>query len=216
MPAKKKDTKKPESTRSVRKLVADVFASMDGVMQAPGGAEEDPDENFRHGGWSMAYWDEAMGKVMDETMAKPSEIVLGRKTYDIFVGYWPKRDDENAAILNRATKHVASRSRKKLEWANASLLDLDVVAAVRALKQKPGPPLHTIGSANLLQTLLKNDLVDELELWIFPVVVGTGKKLFDGGGIPTAWKLTKSVTSTTGVLMLHYERNGDIVYASAM
>ncbi len=188
-----------------------MFVSMDGVLQAPGGPDEDPDSGFRLGGWSMTYWDESMDRTMGETMSKPSDLVLGRKTYDIFAAYWPTRDDRNARALNRAVKYVASRTPRKLEWENSKLLEGDVASAVKDLKQKAGPPLHVIGSGNLLQTLLKNDLVDELEIWVFPVVLGSGKRLFGDGAIPTAWKLTRSSTSSTGVLLQHYERAGDII-----
>lgn len=199
-----------------RRIVAQTFVSMDGVMQAPGGPEEDQSTGFRHGGWSMTYWDDAMGRAMGEFLSHPHELLLGRKTYDIFAAYWPNhREQPGASSLNGATKHVASRSGKKLDWENSQLVRGDVVAAVQELKQRPGPPLHVLGSANLLQTLLRNDLVDELELWVFPVVLGSGKRLFDQGAIPTAWHLTRSQTSGTGVLMEHLERAGAVAYGRA-
>lgn len=212
MTSVKKASKKPSSASGHRRLVADEFVSMDGVLQAPGAPEEDPESDFRLGGWSMTYWDELMDRTMGETMSKPSELVLGRKTYDIFAAYWPTRSDRNGRALNAAVKYVASRTARKLEWENAKLLEGDVASAVKDLKQRAGPPLHVIGSGNLLQTLLKNDLVDELEIWVFPVVLGSGKRLFGDGAIPTAWRLTRSITSGTGVLLQHYERAGEIVF----
>lgn len=195
-----------------RKLVAQTFASMDGVMQAPGGMEGDLDSGFDLAGWSMAYWDESMGRVMAEFTSQPADVVLGRRTYDFFASYWPKHRDQVGSSLNQATKYVASRTKRKLDWENAKPLEGDVVTAIRELKREPGLPLHVVGSANLLQTLLRNDLVDELELWVFPVVLGNGKRLFQDGAIPTAWKLVRSQTSDSGVLMLHYERAGEIAH----
>jgi dihydrofolate reductase len=198
---------------SNRRLVAQTFVSMDGVMQAPGGPEEDHEGGFRHGGWSMTYWDDRMDQIMAKGMAEPHDLLLGRKTYDIFAAYWPKHRDEPVAdSLNGATKYVASRTRKALDWENSRLLEGDAQTAVAELKRRPGPPIYVLGSSNLLQTLLKHDLVDALDLWVFPVVLGSGKRLFHDGALPTAWKLTESGTSTTGVLIQHYERSGDIKY----
>jgi dihydrofolate reductase len=162
----------------------------------------------------MTYWDDAMDRAMGESMSQPHELLLGRKTYDIFAAYWPTHRDvePGASSLNQATKYVASRTRKKVDWENSNLLQGDVVAAVKELKRRPGLPIHVLGSSNLLQTLLKHDLVDELELWVFPVVLGSGKRLFDDGTIPTAWKLTRSQASGTGVMMQHYIRAGEIKY----
>ncbi len=202
-----------DTPASSRRIVAQTFLSIDGVMQAPGTPDEDREDGFRLGGWSMAYWDESMERVMIQFLSEPADVLLGRKTYDIFAAFWPSHRDQTGSQLNQATKYVASRTQRKLDWENSRLLEGDLVAAVRKLKQQPGPPIHVVGSANLLQTLLKNDLVDELELWIFPVVVGAGKRLFHDGAIPTAWKLTRFESSGTGVLMEHYERAGDIAFA---
>lgn len=188
---------------------------MDGVMQAPGTPDEDRESDFRLGGWSMSYWDEGMERAMVEFMSQPADVVLGRKTYDIFAAFWPTHRDQTGSQLNQVTKYVASRTQRKLEWENSKLLQGDAVASIQHLKRQPGLPLHVVGSANLLQTLLKNDLVDELDLWVFPVVLGTGKRLFHDGAIPTAWKLTRSQASGTGVLMQHYERAGDIAFLPA-
>jgi dihydrofolate reductase len=200
------------STPDSRKLVAQTFVSMDGVMQAPGGPEEDRDADFRYGGWSLTYWDDVMGRAIGEFTSQPADVLLGRKTYDIFASFWPNHRDQTGSTLNQATKYVASHTKKTLDWENSKLLEGDVVAAIRELKRQPGLPLHVVGSANLLQTLLKNDLVDELDLWVFPVVIGTGKRLFHDGAIPTAWKLISSQTSGTGVVIQHYERAGDIAF----
>lgn len=162
----------------------------------------------------MSYWDHTMERVMGEFMAEPAEVLLGRKTYDIFAAFWPKHRDQMGSTLNQATKYVASRTKKKLDWENSKLLRGELVTAIKELKRQPGLPIHVVGSANLLQTLLKNDLVDELDLWVFPVVIGVGKRLFDDGAIPTAWKLISSQASGTGVLMQHYARAGDIVYGT--
>ncbi len=198
-----------------RKLVIQAFVSLDGVMQAPGGPEEDRDGGFQHGGWSMTYWDDKMGQIMGERMAEPHDLLLGRKTYDIFAAYWPKhRDQPGASALNGSTKYVASREPKKLDWENSRLLQGEIPAAVANLKRQPGPPIHILGSSNFIQTLLEHDLADELDLWTFPVVLGSGKRLFHGGAIPTAWKLTDSQVSTTGVTIQHYERAGNVKYGN--
>ncbi len=186
---------------------------MDGVMQAPGGPEEDMDGGFQHGGWSMTYWDEKMGQIMGKMQAEPHDLLLGRRTYDIFAAYWPKhRDEPGASALNGATKYVASHAPRKLDWENSNLLTGDIPVAVSELKQQRGPPIHVLGSSNFIQSLLKHDLVDELDLWVFPVVLGSGKRIFHEGVIPTAWKLTDSQASTTGVSILQYERAGNINY----
>ncbi len=213
MATKEKADNSEKPVTSIRRVVAQTFVSLDGVMQAPGGPEEDQDGWFRHGGWSMNYWDDAMGRLMEEFVSQPHEILLGRRTYEIFAAYWPlHRDGPVGASLNQSPKHVASRTLKTLEWENSRLLPGDVVAAVRDLKQRPGPPLHVLGSANLLQTLWKQDLVDELDLWVFPVVLGSGKRVFHDGAIPSAWNLTSSQATSTGVMILHYDRAGDITY----
>jgi dihydrofolate reductase len=210
-----KPAKSPNPSAGPRKIVAQTFVSLDGVMQAPGGPDEDRDGNFKHGGWSMKYWDEKMGQLMGQRLAEPHDLLLGRKTYDIFAGYWPKhRDEPYAAPLNNATKYVASRTQRKLEWQNSHLLAGDAAKSVAQLKQQPGRPLSVMGSHNLLQTLFKNDLVDELDLWVFPVVLGTGKRLFHDGAIPTAWKLKDSNVSTTGVVIQRFQRNGAVQYGS--
>jgi dihydrofolate reductase len=186
---------------------------MDGVMQAPGGAEEDRESKFPHGGWSMTYWDAFMGEVMAEEMAVPRDVLLGRKTYEIFADFWPKhREQSGAKELNAATKFVASRTLRSLDWENSHLLEGEASTAVRALKSTDGPDLQVIGSSNLLQTLLRADLVDQVELWIFPVVLGSGKRLFGEGVASGAWRFVDQRSSTTGVQLLRYERGGPILY----
>jgi dihydrofolate reductase len=199
----------------MRKLVVNTFATLDGVMQAPGGPEEDPTGGFDHGGWSVGYWDEAMGQWMGEFMGKPFDLLLGRRTYEIFAAHWPNaRDEPGADELNAATKHVASRTLQSVDWENSQLLEGDVVEAVARLKEQDGPELQVHGSSNLIQTLLEHGLVDELRVWIFPVVLGTGKRLFGEGTVPAGLELVDSKTSTTGVVFLTYTPAGEPRYGS--
>ena len=199
----------------MRKLVTSTFVTLDGVMQGPGGPEEDPTGGFTHGGWSVNYWDDLMGQAMGEAMSRPFDLLLGRKTYEIFAAHWPHATDEpGAGVLNGATKHVASRTLNAVEWQNSILLEGEVAEAVVRLKEEAGPEIQVHGSGNLIQTLLEHDLVDEYRLWIFPVVLGTGKRLFAEGAIPRGLKLVDSKTSTTGVLIATYERSGDVEYGS--
>ena len=178
----------------MRKLTVNTFLTLDGVMQAPGGPEEDPSDGFRFGGWSAPLWDQGMDEVMGGVMGEPFDLLLGRRTYEIFAAHWPNADeratrggdesgvdDEAAAALNSARKYVASRTLDRVDWNNSVLLEGDVVEAVAELKRQPGPEIQVHGSADLLQTLLRSDLVDELSLFTFPVVVGHGKRLFTDG-----------------------------------
>lgn len=199
----------------MRKLIVSTFLTLDGVMQAPGGPEEDDSGGFAHGGWSVPYWDDLVDRFMTETMGQPFDLVLGRRTYDIFAAYWPHAPEEaGAKPLNDATKYVASRGRPRLEWSNSVLIDGDVGEAVAALKREDGPELQVHGSADLLQTLLRHGLVDRFRLLVFPVVVGSGKRLFAGGTIPSALNLVDSTVSTTGVVMGSYEPAGELVTGS--
>jgi dihydrofolate reductase len=199
----------------MRELIVNTFVTLDGVMQAPGGPEEDPSGGFEHGGWSFGYWDEEMQGAMGELMSKPFELVLGRKTYEIFAAYWPHHADEpGAEPLNRATKHVASTTLKNLEWENSQLIEGEVPAGIQGLKDEDGPELQVHGSANLIQTLLEHSLVDEFRLMIFPLVLGTGKRLFDGGTVPAGFEVTSSETSSTGVVMATYRAGAEIKYGS--
>jgi dihydrofolate reductase len=199
----------------MRKLVVNTFLTLDGVMQAPGGPQEDESGGFAHGGWSVTYWDEAMGEVIGKAMSVPFDLVLGRTTYDIFAGHWPHAtDDPGAKPLNDATKYVASRSRPALEWSNSVLIEGDAAQGVAALKQGEGPELQVHGSGNLLQTLIRHGLVDSYRLWLFPLVLGSGKRLFADGTIPAGLKLIDSTVSSTGVVIGTYEPAGEVVTGS--
>jgi dihydrofolate reductase len=201
----------------MRKIIAGAFVSLDGVMQAPGGPDEDPTGGFKHGGWVVPYFDETMGEAVGEMFAKPFDLLLGRKTYDIFAAHWPHvgADDPIGPLFDRITKYVATRNpRLKLGWQNSQRLGTDAVAAVRTLKGEDGPDLLTQGSTELLQTLFRHDLVDEIMVSIFPVVLGEGKKLFGQGAAPTALKLVGSKVSGTGVVINRYVRGGQVATGS--
>ena len=196
----------------MRKIVVLTFLTLDGVMQAPGGPEEDKGGSFKWGGWSVGYWDDYLGKVMGEQMGKPFDLLLGRKTYDIFAAYWPKMGNDNpaAASLNNARKFVVSTTLKKPEWANTTVLKNNVVSEVKKLKEQDGPEIQVHGSSNLIQTLLKHDLVDEFRLKIYPVTLGKGKRLFAEGTIPAGFQLVESKTSPKGVIVATYARAGEV------
>ncbi|VVB62426.1 Uncharacterised protein [uncultured archaeon] len=199
----------------MRKLNVLTFITLDGVMQAPGGPQEDTTGGFKYGGWVAGYWDDILGVVMGQQMAGPFDLLLGRKTYEIFAAYWPyvKSDDPDGPIagkLNSAKKYVASTTLEKLDWNNSTLIKDDIVKEIKNLKQQNGPELQVHGSGNLIQTLLKHDLVDEFHLKIFPITLGTGKRLFSDGTIPAGFKLVDSKTSTTGVIVATYERAGKV------
>ena len=198
-------------------LVVGTFLTLDGVMQAPGGPDEDRDGGFERGGWSVDYWDERMGEVMDGQFAEVDALLLGRRTYEIFAAHWPNVDAEGdpvASKLNSMPKYVASRTLDAVEWDNSTLLSGDVAEAVEDLKGERGDAILVQGSQDLIQTLLARDLVDEFWLWIFPLVLGDGKRLFGDGTIPAALELTSAETSSTGVQMLRYDRAGEIDYGS--
>jgi dihydrofolate reductase len=199
----------------MRKLIVSTFLTLDGVIQAPGGPGEDDSGDFAHGGWSVNYWDEQMGQVMDEATSTPFAMVLGRRTYDIMAAYWPHAPEEaGAKPFNDATKYVASRSRPRLEWSNSVLIEGDAADGIAALKKEDGPELQVHGSGNLIQTLLRHNLVDQYRLWVFPLVIGSGKRLFSDGTIPSGLKLVDSKVSTTGVVIGTYEPAGEIVTGS--
>lgn len=202
----------------MRKIITTTFITMDGVMQAPGGPEEDTSGGFKYGGWSMRYWDDPMwSEVMGPIMASPFEMLLGRKTYDIFAAYWPtaKEDSEVAVPFNRTRKYVVSHEPRELLWNNSELITGDVVSQIKKLKELDAPDLWVHGSGNLIQTLLMNDLIDRMLIWTFPVTVGSGKRLFAEGSRAGGWKLTGSKTSTTGVIIATYEPAGKIKTASS-
>ncbi len=195
----------------MRELLVTTFLTLDGVMQAPGGPREDESGGFTQGGWSMNYWDGMMGQIMDEATSKPFAMVLGRTTYDIMAAYWPHAsEEEGAKPLNDATKYVASRGQPTLEWSNSVLIEGDAAEGIAALKKEDGPELQVHGSGNLVQTLMRNNLVDRYRLWVFPVVIGSGKRLFAEGTVPSGLKLVDSKVSTTGVVIGTYEPAGEI------
>jgi dihydrofolate reductase len=199
----------------MRKLIVSTFLTLDGVMQAPGGPGEDDSGGFEQGGWSVTFWDEKMGEIMGAAMSVPFDLVLGRRTYDIFAAHWPNAGDEpGAQLLNDAVKHVASRTRPALGWSNSVLIDGDAAEGVAALKQGDGPELQVHGSGDLIQTLVRHGLVDEYRLWVFPVVIGSGKRLFADGTVPAALKLVDSTISSTGVMIGTYVPAGDLVTGS--
>jgi dihydrofolate reductase len=192
----------------MRKIIVLSFITLDGVMQAPGGPEEDTSGGFTYGGWTVPYFDEFLGKLMAEQMSRPFDLLLGRKTYEIFAAYWPNHNEEGES-LNKATKYVASRSTLQLEWSNSILLKDDVVEEIRKLKEQKGPDLQVHGSGNFIQTLLKHSLVDEFWLKIFPLTLGTGKRLFAEGSIPATFALNNLESSPNGVIIASYKRAGD-------
>ena len=199
----------------MRKLVVTTFLSLDGVMQAPGGPDEDREDGFSHGGWQAPYADDVMGRLVTEGIGDADGFLLGRKTYDIFANYWPKVTDPNnpiATALNSRPKYVLSRSLERVTWNNSRLIKGDVVAELRKLRQQPGRTLHTWGSTNALQTLLQNDLIDEYRLFIFPVVLGSGKRLFGTGTVPVALKQVESITSGKGATYHRFEPSGKPKY----
>jgi dihydrofolate reductase len=200
----------------MRKLVATTFVTLDGVMQAPGGPEEDPTGGFQHGGWSVNYWDKEMVKRMGEGMwgATSFDLLLGRKTYEIFAAHWPHTDEPGADLLNAATKHVASRTLETLEWSNSKLIEGDLATAVAALKEADGPEIQVHGSCDLIQSLLEYELVDEFRLFVFPVLVGPGKRLFGDATQAAGLELLDSGISSTGVVMATYRPAGELEVGS--
>jgi len=201
----------------MRKIIVGAFVSLDGVMQAPGGPEEDPIGGFRFGGWVAPFFDEKMGESVGETFAKPFDLLLGRKTYDIFAAHWPyaAADDPIGPLFDRIDKFVATRNPAFAPtWQNSHVLGPDAVAAVRALKAGEGPNLLTQGSTEFLKALFENDLVDEIHVSIFPVILGKGKRLFADASFPHALTLISSKTSDTGVTMNQYARAGEVATGS--
>jgi dihydrofolate reductase len=194
----------------MRKLIVLTFVTLDGVMQAPGGPEEDPSGGFKYGGWSMPLFDDTVGQAMGEQMGHPFDLLLGRKTYDIFASFWPKATDPTGDAINRATKYVVTHRPVSTDWKKTVPIDGDVVGKIKKLKQEDGPELQVHGSSNLIQTLLKNDLVDELWLKIYPITLGTGKRLFGEGTKPAAFRVLKSTVAPNGVIVASYGRAGDV------
>jgi dihydrofolate reductase len=195
----------------MRKIIVLSFITLDGVMQAPGGPEEDTSSNFKYGGWTAPYFaeaDEAAGEFMAKQL-KSADLLLGRKTYDIFANYWPEHGEMWPGI-NDVTKYVVSNSSLELTWQNSELITGDVVAKIKELKGSEGSDIQVHGSGNLAQTLFKHDLVDELWLKTFPITLGTGKRLFAEGTIPAAFTLTDSLVAPNGVIFANYKRAGEV------
>lgn len=193
----------------MRKIVVLSFITLDGVMQAPGGPGEDTSGGFKHGGWTVPFFDESLGKIMGEQMSGRSDLLLGRKTFEIFASYWPEHENEWPGI-NDVTKYVASNTMSRHEWKNSIFLKGDVAGEIRKLMQQDGPDLQVHGSSRLIQTLLEHDLVDELWLKMFPITLGNGKRLFDNGPIPAKFKLLESQATPSGVIVASYARDGEI------
>ncbi len=195
----------------MRKIIVLSFITLDGVMQAPGGPEEDTSGGFKYGGWTVPFFDEYSGRIMDKQLGHPFDLLLGRKTYDIWKPYWPKHNEGViGTAINNATKYVASTTLTDSTWEKTVILDGDVVEKIKKLKQEEGPELQVHGSGNLIQTLLKHDLVDELWLKIFPITLGPGKRLFDGGQIPATFTLEECSHSPSGVIFANYKRAGEV------
>ena len=190
----------------MREIIVLSFITLDGVMQAPGGPGEDTSGRFKYGGWVVPYFDEAAGKAMEKQM-KPADLLLGRKTFEIFAGYWPEHEKDWPGV-NDVTKYVMSRTMKKSDWKNSVFLKS--LADIKKLKRSKGSDIQVHGSGELIQLLLKNDLVDELWLKIFPLTLGKGKKLFDKGVIPAAFTLTESTVTPRGVIIANYKRAGKV------
>jgi dihydrofolate reductase len=213
----------------MRRLIVAAFVTVDGVMQAPGGPDEDPTGGFEFGGWGVTQWDDAMNARIGEMFGAPFDLLLGRKTYEIFAAHWPhvgegereerggtasEVDDPVAAALNSARKYVASRSKPTLTWNNSVLLEGDVVPAIAKLKTDDGPDIITQGSSDLIQSLLGHDVIDEFRVWTFPLVVGPGKRLFGAGTSALGLRLVDEETSSTGVVMSTYVPTGPVARGS--
>ncbi len=193
----------------MRKIIVALFVTLDGVIQAPGGPKEDTSGDFKYGGWTVPYFYDLLGRVMSEQMKQPFSLLLGRRTFEIFASYWPQHEADWPGI-NDATKYVVSNTLKSYEWKNLVFIEGDVVDEIKKLKKQDGLDLQVYGSSQLIQTLLKHDLIDKLWLKIFPITLGTGKRLFGDGTIPAAFKLTDSKTSSKGVIVADYERAGEV------
>lgn len=199
----------------MRKIVVLSFITLDGVMQAPGGPEEDSADSFPYGGWSVAYWDDVLEKEMGNQMGQAFALLLGRKTYDIFAANWPKIDPDS--IINKAKKYVVSSNPIPADtdiWKNSVRIDGDIAEKIKMLKGEEGPDLHVHGSGKLIQALLKNDLIDELWLKIYPVTIGTGKRLFGSGTVPAAFNVKECKLTSCGVILVKYEKSGDVKLGS--
>jgi dihydrofolate reductase len=197
----------------MRKVMVLEHISLDGVIQAPGGQDEDTSGGFEYGGWIAPYSDEILGTALRRQMNMPFDLLLGRKTFDIWEPFWPQHADEWPGV-NTATKYVVSNTRTSSKWQPSVFLNGDIAEKVTEIKQQPGPDLHVWGSGHLMQTLMKHDLVDAFWLMIYPITLGVGKRLFADGTIPAAFKVTESTVASNGVIVMNYERAGAITTAS--
>ncbi|HKO81548.1 MAG TPA: dihydrofolate reductase family protein [Chitinophagaceae bacterium] len=194
----------------MRKIIVATFLSMDGVMQAPGGPQEDTSNGFKWGGWIVHYGDDLTNNAVGKIMSKPFDLLLGRRTYEIFAAHWPYQNDAIGEIFNRINKYVVATTPIDTSWKNSILINKDVVNELKKLKKQDGPDLLVHGSSKLVQTLFAHQLIDELHTWIYPITLGKGKKLFEEGTQAQEWKLTDSVVSTTGVIIASYVPGGDV------
>jgi len=193
----------------MRKIIVLEHISMDGVIQGPGGRDEDPSGGFKYGGWTAPYQDDVLGAAVKKRLNTPCDLLLGRKTFEIWEPYWPQHSDIWPNVTT-ATKYVASNTRDSSDWKPSVFLSGDIAEKVREIKQQDGPDINVWGSGNLLQTLIKNDLVDTFWLMVFPLTLGSGKRLFEDGTIPAAFKVTESIVAPSGVVVMNYERAGDV------
>lgn len=197
----------------MRKVIVLEFISLDGVIQSPGGPDEDTSGDFAYGGWISPYSDPVLATILQKQMNMPFDLLLGRKTFEIWAPYWPQRDEVWPGV-NTATKYVASNTMTSHEWQPSVFLNGNIAEKITQIKQQQGPNLHVYGSANLIQTLLKHDLVDEFWLKIYPITLGDGKRLFTDGTIPAAFKVTESNVTSNGVIVVNYERAGALTTGS--
>ena len=197
----------------MRKIIVLEHISLDGVIQAPGGPDEDTSGGFSHGGWISSYSDEILGTALRRQMNLPFDLLIGRKTYEIWAPYWPYQGDAWPGV-NRATKYIASNSLKSADWQPSVILNGDIAGKIAKIKEQEGPDLHVWGSGNLLQTLIKHDLVDTFWLMVYPLTLGVGKRLFADGTIPAAFKVTEGVVTPCGAIVVNYERAGAIASGS--
>jgi dihydrofolate reductase len=198
----------------MRKIIVREHISMDGVIQGPGGQEEDPSGGFKYGGWTAPYQDDVLGAAVKKHLDTPCDLLLGRKTFEIWEGYWPQHSDVWPGVMT-ATKYVVSNTRSSSDWKPSVFLSGDIAEKVREIKQQDGPDINVWGSGNLLQALMKNDLVDTFWLMVFPVTLGSGKRLFEDGTIPAAFKVTDSIVAPSGVVVMNYERAGNLKVGEA-
>jgi dihydrofolate reductase len=200
----------------MRKIIAITQVTLDGVMQSPGGPDEDPRNGFAHGGWAMPFIDDGLYRAVDAIISGEFDMLLGRRTYEIFAAYWPYAGDNPIAkAFNKAKKYVVTRTLGQLDWKPSQPIGGDVVAEIRRLKESDGPALHIWGSGEMLQTLIAADLIDEYRIWLFPLVLGEGKRLFENGLPPRGLALVETRSTPKGVLINTYRPSGPITLGTA-